>query len=168
MAYRELELEYDAQAVAISPDNRKVAILYKENIKVFSFESKEAKGKPSFDYHATAMIDLHLGPNERAEQICFMEQDNFHVLVRDLASGQTSLYDHAKGVALNLPNSPSSPFFRIFTSVDHSNLYCATSSGIVQIVEGAHGLDHKSLCAIPSTTPWSAVVRIGEDVSVQL
>lgn len=156
MAAHELVLQENSQAVAINSNNRTLAVLSETRVELFRCSGHDANKKPLYDFSERSVIELPLTPHQRPEQVCFVGEENFFVVVKDLYTWETSLYDHSQELVTPLPHPDGRSVLRIFPSVDHQMLCAATSDGICEILDGS---EMNTLSIMPVPPLWAEVVK---------
>jgi elongator complex protein 1 len=160
MALHEITLEVEAIDVAVNLSNTKIAVLHRTSFTILSYDPRISLG-PVIE----RIEDLPISDFVVARQICYKGDDEVLVLMNNLLTNESLVYDCLNQQESQIPNSTN--VLRLFPSADYSALFLATEDMVKQVdtLENTTGLlEATTVATIPAPAPWVEVVQCGEEV----
>lgn len=160
MALHEIELDIEAIDVAVNLSNTKIAVLHRTSFTVLSYSPRNPS-EPVIE----RVEDLPISDMIVARQICYKGDDGLVVLLNNLVTNESLVYDCTNQQESQVPDMMD--VLRISSSIDHSALFLVTQNMVkrVDTFENNTGLlETTSVATIPTQAPWVEVVQCGEEV----
>lgn len=167
MALHEINLEAVARDVTVNMSNTKVAVLHGTSFTIIDYGAKSPSSsiqEPKIE----RIEDLPISDFIVARQICYKGDDELLVLMTNLLTNESIIYDCTNQVEAQVPDRLN--VLSLFASLGQEALYLTTENSVQRIDALENSQGYTSLishAALPAPGPWVEVVHIGEEVGLQ-
>jgi len=167
MALHEINMEAVARDVSVNMTNTKIAVLHGTSFTIIDYEVQSPSSsirEPKIE----RIEDLPISDFIVARQICYRGDDELLVLMTNLLTNESIIFDCTNQVEAQVPDRLN--VLSLFASLGQDALYLTTENSVqcihaIQNSEGYTTLTASTTLTVPA--PWVEVVHIGEQVSLR-
>jgi len=167
MALHEINMEAVARDVSVNMSNTKVAVLHGTSFTIIDYEAKSPSSSTR-EPKIERIEDLPISDFIVARQICYKGDDELLVLMTNLLTNESIIYDCTNQVEAQVPDRLN--VLSLFASLEQEALYLTTEASVQRIDALENSQGYTSLtahAALPAPAPWVEVVHIDEEVGLQ-
>lgn len=164
MSLHEISLEITARDVSINLSNTRVAVLHGTSFTIVNHEVKSPSSSIS-EPRIERIEDLPVSDFIVARQICYKGDDELLVLMTNLLTNESILYDCTNQVEAQVPDRLN--VLSLTASIGQETFYLTTENSVQKIdnLENSQGYTSLSACAaLAGPAPWIEVVHVDEEV----
>jgi len=162
MALHEIGLENGAIDVTVNFSNTRVAVLHSTCVTILNYEPKmSATSDPIIESTEVLPISDFIV----ARQICYKGDDKLLVLMTNLLTNDTLIYDFSTQQESQVPDGVE--VLQLSPSLDHETLHLTTAAAVQQVdsLENTNGyLELTTLTELSATATWTEVVHCNDEV----
>lgn len=164
IALHELKIEAVARDVSVNMSNTRIAVLHGTSFSVIKYEVRSPSSsieEPTIE----RIEDLPVSDFIVARQICYKGDDELLVLMTNLLTNESIIYDCTDQVEAQIPDQLN--VLSLFPSIGQDALFLTTENSVQQIVSIENSEGYTTLAAhtgLSASATWVEVVHIGERV----